>query len=57
MIPGAILCILFLLMPYGGWIPALFCAFTTALFAPATAALHGEDFGLFSTMIWGFMVE
>ena len=37
MIPGAILCALFLLMPYGGWIPALICAFAGALFAPATA--------------------
>ena len=46
MIPGAILCALFLLMPYGGWIPALICAFAGALFAPATAALKGLDFGL-----------
>ena len=53
MIPGAILCALFLLMPYGGWIPALICAF--ALFAPATAALKGLDFGLIPTMLWGFM--
>ena len=43
MIPGAILCALFLLMPYGGWIPALICAFAGALFAPATAALKGLD--------------
>ena len=48
MIPGAILCALFLLMPYGGWIPALICAFAGALFAPATAAhdalgLHGRN--------------
>lgn len=44
MIPGAILCALFLLMPYGGWIPALICAFAGALFAPATAALKGLGF-------------
>ena len=44
MIPGAFLCALFLLMPYGGWIPALICAFAGALFAPATAALKGLDF-------------
>ena len=55
MIPGAILCALFLLMPYGGWIPALICAFAGALFAPATAALKGLDFGLIPTMLWGFM--
>lgn len=55
MLPGAILCALFLLMPYGGWIPALICAFAGALFAPATAALNGLDFGLISTMLWGFM--
>ena len=55
MIPGAILCALFLLMPYGGWIPALICAFACALFAPATAALKGLDFGLIPTMLWGFM--
>ena len=36
MLPSAILCALFLLMPYGGWIPALICAFAGALFAPAT---------------------
>ncbi len=35
MLPSAILCALFLLMPYGGWIPALICAFAGALFAPA----------------------
>ena len=51
MIPGAILCALFLLMPYGG----LICAFAGALFAPATAALKGLDFGLIPTMLWGFM--
>ena len=55
MLPGAILCALFLLMPYGGWIPALICAFAGALFAPATAALKGLDFGLIPTMLWGFM--
>lgn len=55
MIPGAILCALFLLMPYEGWIPALICAFAGALFAPATAALKGLDFGLIPTMLWGFM--
>ena len=55
MIPSAILCTLFLLMPYGGWIPALICAFAGALFAPATAALKGLDFGLIPTMLWGFM--
>jgi hypothetical protein len=55
MIPSAILCALFLLMPYGGWIPALICAFAGALFAPATAALKGLDFGLIPTMLWGFM--
>ncbi len=55
MIPGAFLCALFLLMPYGGWIPALICAFAGALFAPATAALKGLDFGLIPTMLWGFM--
>ena len=55
MIPGAFLCALFLLMPYGGWIPALICAFACALFAPATAALKGLDFGLIPTMLWGFM--
>ena len=53
MIPGAFLCALFLLMPYGGWIPALICAFAGALFAPA--ALKGLDFGLIPTMLWGFM--
>lgn len=55
MIPGAFLCALFLLMPYGGRIPALLCAFAGALFAPATAALKGLDFGLIPTMLWGFM--
>lgn len=55
MLPSAILCALFLLMPYGGWIPALICAFAGALFAPATAALKGLDFGLIPTMLWGFM--
>ena len=55
MLPGAFLCALFLLMPYGGWIPALICAFAGALFAPATAALKGLDFGLIPTMLWGFM--
>ena len=55
MLPSAILCALFLLMPYGGWIPALICALAGALFAPATAALKGLDFGLIPTMLWGFM--
>ena len=55
MIPGAFLCALFLFMPYEGWIPALICAFAGALFAPATAALKGLDFGLIPTMLWGFM--
>ena len=55
MLPSAILCALFLLMPYGGWIPALIGAFAGALFAPATAALKGLDFGLIPTMLWGFM--
>ncbi|MFR1532951.1 MAG: hypothetical protein ACLSTO_04355 [Bilophila wadsworthia] len=56
MIPGAFLCALFLLMPY--WeagFPALICAFAGALFAPATAALKGLDFGLIPTMLWGLM--
>ena len=35
--------------------PALICAFAGALFAPATAALKGLDFGLIPTMLWGFM--
>ena len=46
MIPGAFLCALFLLMPYGGWIPALICAFAGALFAPATAADSHDALGL-----------
>ena len=33
----------------------LICAFAGALFAPATAALKGLDFGLIPTMLWGFM--
>ena len=52
---SAFLCALFLFMPYEGWIPALICAFAGALFAPATAALKGLDFGLIPTMLWGFM--
>ena len=55
MIPGAILCALFLLMPYGGWIPALICAFAGALLAPATAALTGREFGLSPTTHRGGM--
>ena len=55
MIPADILCPLILLMPYRGSIPDQICANAGALFAPATAALKGLDFGLIPTMLWGFM--
>ena len=38
-----------------GIVAGLICAFAGALFAPATAALKGLDFGLIPTMLWGFM--
>lgn len=53
MLPGGLLCVLFLFMPYGGWIPALIIAFVIALSTPVLAALKEPDFGLFPALTLG----
>lgn len=55
LLPNAILCIRFLVIPYGGWVPYLTSTPVLTLGAPVLCALFDRDFGLIPSMFWGLM--
>lgn len=55
LLPSAILCVRFLVAPYGGWVPYLTGTLVLTLGAPVLCAVSGMDFGLIPAMFWGLM--
>ena len=55
LVPSAILCIRFLVIPYGGWVPYLTSTIVLILGAPVLSTFHEADFGLIPSMIFGLM--
>lgn len=56
MVPGAILCVLLLLLPYGGWRSCLLDTLICVILAPIICALKNIDIALFPAIVWGFLL-
>lgn len=56
MVPGAILCVLLLLLPCGGWRSCLLDTLICVILAPIICALRNIDMALFPAIVWGFLV-
>ena len=55
LLPSVILCVRFLVIPYGGWIPYLTSTLVLTLGAPVLCAVSGMGFGLIPSMLLGLM--